>query len=150
MLFVFNLVATHRQSVVQANKSARISAIQWYVGVGLAILFFGGFLVKSYWEEHVFERDTRRLLAYYKHVIPGSMSDGDLHNARYLVWKYRSKKDKLWKTLEKKYGSPVLQEDEWADAEEDDKATDDDEEHEDLDEETTGGGEDSGSSKEEL
>jgi hypothetical protein len=68
----------HRASVVQATKSARMSAIQWYLGIAFAILFFGGFLVKSYWDEYVFERDTRRLLAYYKNVVPGSMSDGDL------------------------------------------------------------------------
>jgi hypothetical protein len=35
-------------------------------------------LAKSYWEEYVFQRDTSKLLAYYKHVVPGSMSDGDL------------------------------------------------------------------------
>lgn len=104
-----------RESVVQANASARNSTIRYYVGIFLAIAFFGGFLVKSWWEDHVFERDTRRLLAYYKNVIPGSLSDGDLHNARYLVYKYRNKKEKLWKNLEKKYGAPVLLEDEWAD-----------------------------------
>lgn len=83
----------------------------------MAIAFFGGFLVKSWWEDRVFERDTRRLLAYYKHVIPGSLSDGDLHNARYLVYKYRNKKEKLWKNLEKKYGAPVLHEHEWVEHE---------------------------------
>lgn len=99
--------------------------------------FFGGFLFKSWWEDRVFQRDTRRLLAYYKHVIPGSMSDGDLHNARYLVYKYRNKKEKLWKNLEKKYGEPVLQEHEWADwaeAAATAKANADEGEEEDLDE----------------
>ena len=96
-----------------------------------AVAFFGGFLIKSYWEERVFERDTRRLLAYYKHVVPGSMSDGDEHNARYVVWKYRNKKEKLWKSLEKKYGEPVLHEHEWPD--EEDAAAE--EETESLDEE---------------
>ena len=90
--------------------------------------------MKSYWEEAVFERDTRRLLAYYKHVIPGSMSDGDEHNARYLVWKYRGKKEKLWRSFEKKYGSPVLLEHEWEDTE-DEGGSDKQEELEDLDEE---------------
>lgn len=71
-------LVSRRASVVQATKSARLSAIQWYLGIAFAILFFGGFLAKSYWEEYVFERDTRKLLAYYKRVIPGSMSDGDL------------------------------------------------------------------------
>jgi hypothetical protein len=79
------------------------------VGILLAVLFFGGFLVKSYWEEHVFARDTKRLLRYYKHVVPGSIHDGDVDSARYIVWKYRHEKDKLWKVLEKKYGEPVLQ-----------------------------------------
>ena len=87
--------------------------------------------MKSYWEERVFERDTRRLLAYYKHVIPGSIQDGDEHNARYLVWKYRGKKEKLWRSLEKKYGEPVLLEDEWQDHVD----TEEEEDHEDLDEE---------------
>jgi len=118
-----------RQSVVQATKSARWSAIQWYLGVGFAILFFGGFLVKSYWEDHVLERDTRRLLAYYKHVLPGSMLDGDVQNARYVAYKYRNKKHKLWKGLEKKYEVPVFLEHEWEDWKEDDESED----HEDLD-----------------
>jgi hypothetical protein len=84
----------------------------------LAVAFFGGFLVKSWWEERVFERDTRRLLAYYKHALPGTMQDGDRHNSRYLVWKYRGKKEKLWRSLEKKYGFEVLYEHEWPDEEE--------------------------------
>ena len=111
------MVLFYRESVVQATKSARNSALRWYLGVFFAIAFFGGFLIKSYWEERVFERDTRRLLAYYKHVLPGSMSDGDKHNARYLVWKYRGKKEKLWRSLEKKYGEPVLNEWEWPEEE---------------------------------
>lgn len=82
----------------------------------MAVAFFGGLLFKSWYEERIFERDTRRLLAYYKHVVPGSMSDGDLHNARYLVYKYRNKKEKLWKSLEMKYGEPVLHEHEWSDS----------------------------------
>merc|ERR1719162_1073312 len=127
-----------RQSVVQATKSARWSAIQWYLGVGFAILFFGGFFIKSWWEDRIFERDTRRLLAYYKHVLPGSISDGDINNARYMVYKYRNKKNKLWKGLEKKYDLPVLLEHEWENHNENQGDTD---EHEDLDfneEESTG------------
>lgn len=123
-----------RESVVQAVKTARNSALRYYLGIFAAIAFFGGFLIKSYWEERVFERDTRRLLAYYKNVIPGSMSDGDLHNARYLVWKYRSKKDKLWRNLEKKYGEPVLHEWEWPEPEED-QQPEEEEAPQDLDEE---------------
>jgi hypothetical protein len=120
------------------------------LGVILAISFFGGFLVKSYWEERVFDRDTRRLLAYYKHALPGSMSDGDLHNSRYVVWKYRNKKEKLWRGLEKKYGIAVLQEDEWPDeVVGDDK--DDAEETENLDEvEEEDAPNDSGSEEQDL
>jgi len=123
-----------RESVVQAVKTARNSALRYYLGIFLAVAFFGGFLVKSYWEEKVFKRDTSRLLSFYKHVIPGSVSDGDLHNARYLVWKYRNKKEKLWKNLEKKYGEPVLHEHEWPEEEEGEE----EEEHQNLDEETEG------------
>ena len=119
-----------RQSVVQATKSARMSVIQWYIGVAFAILFFGGFLFKSWNDERILERDTRRLLAYYKHVLPGSMLDGDENNARYVAYKYRNKKEKLWRGLEKKYDIPVLQEDEWEGWSENGG---EDEDHEDLD-----------------
>ena len=107
-----------------------MSAIQWYLGVAFAILFFGGFFVKSYWEERVFERDTRRLLAYYKHALPGAMLDGDVQNARYVVYKYRNKKESLWRGLAKKYDIPVLHEDEWDDWVENQE---DEDEPEDLD-----------------
>ena len=88
-------------------------------------------MVKSYMEEKIFERDTKRLLAYYKHAVPGSIMDGDEHNAQYLVWKYRGKKDKLWKRLESKYGIPVLHAHEYKDEEEEAK---EDEDVENLDE----------------
>jgi hypothetical protein len=120
-----------RETVVQATKSARNSKIRYYGSIILAIAFFGGFLVKSFWEERVFERDTRRVLAYYKHILPGSMSDGDLYNARYVVYKYRNKKAKLWKNLEKKYGHPVLHEWEWP--EEEENPAEEDEEEVNLD-----------------
>jgi len=123
------------ESVVQANKSARNSKLRYYLGVILAIAFFGGFLVKSYWEERSFEHDTKRLLAYYKHVVPGSLADGDENNARYLVWKYRGKRHKLWKRLEIKYGEPVREVHEWEDEEE--GATSDEPQEIDLDNEET-------------
>mmetsp|Transcript_21010 Transcript_21010/g.30276 ORF Transcript_21010/g.30276 Transcript_21010/m.30276 type:complete len:796 (+) Transcript_21010:1-2388(+) len=118
------------ETVVQATTSARNSKLRYYIGVILAIAFFGGFLVKSYWEEHVFNRDTARLLTYYKNVLPGSLADGDERNARYLVWKYRNKKQKLWKRLEVKYGEPVLEIHEWPEPEEGEAK---DEEIDDLD-----------------
>ncbi|KAI2512379.1 hypothetical protein MHU86_2041 [Fragilaria crotonensis] len=118
------------ETVVQAVVSSRNSSIRYWAGLILAIAFFGGFLIKSYWEEHIFERDTKRLLTYYKHAAPNSLADGDLHNARYLVWKYRGKKKALWKRLEKKYGVPVLNEWEWEVANE---AKDDESEEEILD-----------------
>jgi hypothetical protein len=107
------LLYSCRESVVVATKSARNSAIRYYLGILFAILFFGGFLTKSYWDEYVLNRDTARLLAYYKHVVPGSYQDGDFHNARYTCYKYRHTKAKLWRNLEKKYGIPVLTVDEY-------------------------------------
>jgi hypothetical protein len=116
--------------VVQATVTARNSKLRYYIGVLFAILFFGGFLVKSYVEEKVFVRDTKRLLMYYKHVAPGTHADGDEYNARYLVWKYRGKKKKLWDRLEKKYGVPVRYAHEW---EEEDKESTEEEVMENLD-----------------
>ena len=58
-------------------------------------------------EEYVFERDVAKLLEYYKYVLPDSIHDGDVQHAKYMVYKYRNKKAKLWKVLETKYGIPV-------------------------------------------
>ena len=123
--------------MVQATISARNSKLRYYIGSLLAVAFFGGLLFKSWYEERVFVRDTARLLAFYKNVVPGSISDGDIHNAHYLVYKYRGKKEKLWKNLEKKYGVAVLEEHEWPDVTKGDAKQDNDEvdegEEEDLD-----------------
>ena len=125
-----NAFISDGQSVVQATKSARNSAIRYYFGVAAAILFFGGFMVKSYMEEKIFERDVKRVLAFYKHAAPGSISDGDERNARWLVYKYKGRKDKLWRRLEVKYDMEVKQSWEWDD---DDKVQEEDGETEDLD-----------------
>jgi hypothetical protein len=101
-----------------------------YFGWAIFISITCGFLIKSYVDERIFKRDVKKLLAYYKHVIPGSISDGDEYNAQYLVWKYQNKKNKLWKKLEDKYGIPVREADEWDDLEPNTKESD--EEH-DLD-----------------
>lgn len=115
--FILSPFCTLSESVVQATKTARNSYLRYWIGIILAVAFFGGFLIKSYWEERVFNRDTIKLLAYYKNVVPGSFQDGDDHNARYLVWKYRGDKAKLWRVLEKKYGAPVKEADEWPEPE---------------------------------
>lgn len=125
-----NAFISDGQSVVQATKSARNSTIRYYVGIAAAILFFGGFMVKSYMEEKIFERDVQRVLAFYKHAAPGTISDGDDRNARWLVYKYKGRKDKLWRRLSAKYDMEVKQAWEWDD---DDKAQEEDGETEDLD-----------------
>ena len=48
-----------------------------------------------------------------------STIDRDERQARYLVWKYKGKKDALWCRLEAKYGVPVKHAWEWDDEEED-------------------------------
>jgi len=127
---------TNGETIVQATKSARNSKLlRWGTIIG-SVLFIGGFLVKSYVEERIFDRDTQRVLAYYKHAAANSFHDGDERQARYLVWKYKGKKDALWRRLEAKYGVPVRHAWEWDD-EEVDGTKDDDEAAEDLD-----GGED--------
>ena len=88
-------------------------------------------------EERIFERDTHRVLAYYKHAAPNSFHDGDERHARYMVWKYKGKKDKLWRRLEAKYDIPVKHAWEWEDEEEtNDDGKKEEEEAEDLDDGT--------------
>ena len=122
------------ETIVQATKSARNSKLlRWGTIIGV-FSFMGFFFVKSYVDERVFDRDTERLLAYYKRAAKNSMHDGDERGARYLVWKYKGKKDKLWKRLETKYNIPVRHAWEWDDEDEkNDGAKEEDEETEDLD-----------------
>ncbi|EJK44340.1 hypothetical protein THAOC_37128 [Thalassiosira oceanica] len=125
------------RTIVQATKSARNSKLMRYGTIAGLTLFIGGFLVKSFVEERVFERDTRRVLAYYKRAAPNSFHDGDERQARYLVWKYKGKKEALWRRLEAKYGVKVLNEWEWPE-EEEEQGADGSEEAEDLDGEGDG------------
>lgn len=125
---------TNGETIVQATKSARNNKLMRWGGMIGGVLFIGGFLVKSYVEERVFDRDTQRVLAYYKHAAPNSFHDGDERQARYLVWKYKGKKDKLWRRLETKYNVPVRHAWEWDDEDvERDDANKEEEEAEDLD-----------------
>jgi len=131
---------TNGEIVVQATKSAPIpnsKLLRWETIIG-SVLFIGdflvGFLVKSYVEERIFDRDIQRVLAYYTHAAANSFHDGDERQARYLVWKYKGKKDALWRRLEAKYGVQVKHAWEWDDDEENGNgAKDDDEAAEDLD-----------------
>lgn len=49
-----------------------------------------------------------------------------MNSARYAVYRYRSKKEKLWKMLEKKYEEPVRHVGEW-EGYDDGKGTDEEE-----------------------
>jgi len=128
---------TNGETIVQATKSARNSKLLRWGGIIGSILFIGGFLVKSFVEERIFERDTQRVLAYYKHAAPNSFNDGDERHARYMVWKYKNKKDKLWRRLEVKYNMPVKHAWEWDDDDDvnDEAKKEDEDEEEDLDNE---------------
>lgn len=129
---------TNGETIVQATKSARNNKLLKWGGIIGSILFIGGFLVKSFVEERVFERDTQRVLAYYKHAAANSFHDGDERHARYMVWKYKGKKDKLWRRLEAKYDIPVKHAWEWPEEVEGETKKDHEDEAEDLD----GGGSD--------
>ena len=139
-----NYPSHHSETIVQATKSARNSKLLRYGTIAGLTLFIGGFLVKSFVEERVFERDTRRVLAYYKRAAPNSFHDGDERQARYLVWKYKGKKEALWRRLEAKYGMKVMNEWEWPEEEDEGAEGKEEDEAEDLDGEgdgSDGGGE---------
>ena len=122
---ITNGLITNGETIVQANKSARNSKLLRWVGIIGSITFIGGFLIKSYIEEKIFERDTQRVMAFYKHAAPNSFHDGDERQARYLVWKYKGKKDALWRRLEAKYGQPVRHVWEWEEDEDEKKEEED-------------------------
>jgi hypothetical protein len=121
-----------RQSIDQATKAARSSTLWFWIRIVGAIVFFGGFMTKSYVDERNRERCAQKILAYYKRASPNTINDGDQHHAHYTCYKYRGKVNKLYKKLEKKYGVVMKEVDEWEDEVEDDIA--DDETEENLDE----------------
>jgi len=120
-----------RQSVVQSTRTARSDKIKYYIGLLACILFFGGFAVKSYWDEYVLNRDAHRLLTYYKFVTPDKLGADNLRNARYTVYRYRADLDRLWRRLHLRYGVKVPERD-W-DNEESYVKTEEDEELVNLD-----------------
>ena len=136
--------STARQSIVQAVKSARSTSFWWYFRVLAAIVFFGGFFLKSLIDDQTRKHDVKKVLAYYKHVAPGTINDGDERNAQYLCWKYKGKKDKLWKRLETKYDTPMRELHEWEDEEDEEdtganKKVEEEEDEVDLDEDSMKG-----------
>ena len=109
---------TNGETIVQATKSARNSKLLRWGSIIGAVSFMGFFMIKSYVDERIFDRDTERVLNFYRRAAKNSMHDGDVHGARYLVWKYKGKKNKLWRRLEVKYNIPVKHSWEWDDDEE--------------------------------
>jgi hypothetical protein len=109
---------TNGETIVQATKSARNSKLLRWGSIIGAVSFMGFFMIKSYVDERIFDRDTERVLNFYRRAAKNSMHDGDVHGARYLVWKYKGKKAKLWRRLEVKYSIPVKHSWEWDDDEE--------------------------------
>ena len=126
-LHFFNISET----IQQALKSARTSSFWYWFRIIAAMIFFGGFFVKSFVDDRIRKRDVKKILAYYKHAAPGTIHDGDEHHAHYLAWKYQGKKDKLWKRLESRYSIRVREVDEWD--EEDDQGNAEEEEEQNLD-----------------
>lgn len=102
-----------KQSIVQALETKRRNSISYFLWTLAAIIFFGGFMFKSWYDDYRFQADTAKLLAYYGHVVPDTLAAGDEGQARYLVYKYRGRIDKLWRRLEVKYGVAVP--DSWED-----------------------------------
>eukprot|EP00984_Skeletonema_dohrnii_P004321 scaffold1532_cov111-Skeletonema_dohrnii-CCMP3373.AAC.1 len=96
------------ETKVQATKSARNSKLlrrRTILGID-SVLFIGGSLVKSYVEERIFEFERIPSVCWpiYKHAAVNSFHDGDERQARYLVWKYKGRKDALWR---RRSGVPV-------------------------------------------
>jgi len=116
---ITNSLEGDRQSVVHAVKEAEKNKFWYYASIIGAILFFGGFMLKSWYGEVTFEKNTKKLLAYYNHVLPESLAADDKRQAQYLVWKYSNNIDLLWRRLEAKYGVPVP--DSWPDDEDDEE-----------------------------
>ena len=117
-------LTTDGKTIEQAFKAAKSSTFWYYIKIVFAIAFFGGFMVKSYWEERSREQCVERILAFYKRAAPNTINDGDKHNAHYICWKYKGKRDKLYKKLETKYGIPVKYVHEWEDEKEEQKPED--------------------------
>jgi len=129
---ITNSLKSDGKSIDEALKDSKVNTFLSYAKWIFFIGILGYFFVRSFMEDYIAKRDAEKLLAYYKHVVPNTISDGDERNARYLIWKYKKSKEKLWKTLENKYGVPVREAHEWP--EEDEAESDaNEEEEEDLD-----------------
>lgn len=132
--FMSMTLSTDGKTIDQAVKAARSSTFWYYFRIIAAILFFGGFMLKSYVDERMRENCAARVLAFYKRAAPNSINDGDMHHAHYTCYKYRGKTEKLYKKLERKYGIPVKEVHEWEDEEEKEQEESEEQQEENLDE----------------
>ena len=57
--------------IATASAGEKRRSIMTYIGWTLVASIVCGFLVKSYVDERIFKHDVTKLLAYYKHVVPG-------------------------------------------------------------------------------
>jgi len=135
--FMSMTLTSDGQTIDQAVKAARSSTLWYYIRILGAILFFGGFMAKSYLGEKEREKCALKVLAYYKRAATNSINDGDEHHAHYTCYKYRGKTEKLYKKLERKYGILMREAHEWEDEEEED-VVNEEEEEENLDDEKGG------------
>mmetsp|Transcript_10111 Transcript_10111/g.12811 ORF Transcript_10111/g.12811 Transcript_10111/m.12811 type:complete len:833 (+) Transcript_10111:143-2641(+) len=135
--FLTSNLSSDGKSVEQALKSAKSSALWYWVRLIGFVGFVGGFLIKSYVDDVIRKNCVQRVLGFYRHNAANTINDGDEYNANYVCYKYKGKKAKLWKRLETKYGAPVLtlQEYEELDAKIAEEKAKEEEEKVDLDEE---------------
>ena len=89
------------------NEAASTKRL-WWLLCSLLIVVLAGLGYRSYSVTVLFDKNVRKLQAYYKHVNVTFKSQSKLE-CQYIVYRYRDNTTKLWKMLEKKYNDPVLE-----------------------------------------
>jgi hypothetical protein len=79
----------------------------WWKIIAVLVLIFGAISYRTYTVTHVFSYNTRKLHRYYQFEVKKKINS--IQEARYIVYTYQDKEDKLWEKLERKYGIPVLE-----------------------------------------
>ena len=97
----FNVVKTSHK---------RDSTWWWRMWIAIAVVFFAAISYRTYVVTIVFQRNVRKLIKYYEAIGKKINSEQE---ARYVVYQYQDKEDKLWAKLEKKYNVKVLEPHEW-------------------------------------
>jgi len=102
---VSSKIARDRTPIAVRQKSDASASWFWYKFIAVLVLVFCAISYRTYTVTHVFSYNTRKLHRFYQFEVKKKINS--IQEARYIVYTYQDKEERLWEKLERKYGIKV-------------------------------------------